>query len=1042
MPVKGTCLLFDTPLKEALFDVVEFMAYDRLSKGKGASLAAIFSELRNAGVEVDLPTVGEIYNNVLPRDDANFDSEMEIDDYVGRTYAESIDRLAHLEKLVGEQTIDEMSPETAVANFIVKALSSSLQVDERTKSDMKKLQDALRTGVQRHLGKLGKKVRPEMTSEEIISEALGWDQIGITDLSGRLNSMSDLFTAMKAELSKASDAVSKSDPAIIEKYDQYVKDLENKAYTVLFRTKDALQVRNDAMKAAGFGKKLSNGKTILDWNKMAGEIGSVSDIRTIVEKVFADAGYSPDVVERLKDSLQDEFVDLRAEIIDKSKKELERREKSSDRPYQAQKTDLKRLIELYHLNVFDGTHDQLLYDTIGVNDLQQEDLYDIQQLTKVAADLSRMVARPTDQGGYGLFNDVFASREFQRIQRHIDSIINRNRNNRTVLLKVLSWIKNYLDVMLSGLLSMPTTLAQNILSGAQAVWTGTRLAYSEGWTDRTKQAFGIYGAMLKHVGSTGQAYGEEIGSFATQELFTNSLKWNWTDGSFTDKAKSVLYAATTPIRIGLLAFDSANKAALTNKVFYNAIFNSLISDKGYSRKDASDFMNVMLYGQSFEDAKKMAKDIIDKNNAMLDPKFRSKASDAEITTLANDIVKANLNNNEAIRNEVLEAALKSSYHVAGLGLGHEPNNPLSKGIKSIRDWSKRRQDQLASDKQWDKLAAQRFIDLFVNGFMIRFAGGATNWLVLRLKGGLGLGLLTGGLKMAFGSEKIRWDSPSNLREDIKNREDARNDIARALVGAANTAVAYLIGYLLTGGDGDEEDKKRLASLKEKKNKTDKDREEILRLENLTSVYVAIKNNVANKRAFKATAPDLMLIDYYTENSNDKKLISGLLSYASNTYAGDDKFSWAGKMVTAGVMLKRGNRDEAMGVLSSIAGDQFAVPLWRSYREYYRLTTNTYKLATGQPTTPAAGYVPPTDWMSGLFGGGALEELGAYKRDAKIIALQGVGPSSFERFKKKGISNMSDLKGEWWKMKDGDGRILNAENAFEAKKHYEKIKKEQ
>lgn len=1043
MAVRGTCLLFDTPLKEALFDVVEFTAYDRLRSGKGASLAAIYADLRAAGVEVDLPTVGEIYNEVLPRDNALFDSEMEIDDYVGRTYQQTIDRLANLENMVGEQTIDEMAPETAVANFIVKGLSANLQVDERSKSAMKTLQDALQKGVQRQLGKLNKKARPAMTMEELITEALGWDQIGEMDLNGRLNSMSDIFAAMKNELAKASEQIRDSaDPAIVESYNEYIKNLENASYTVLFRTKDALQVRNDAMKKAGFGKTLRNGKTILDWNKMASEIGSVADIRSNVEKVFAELGYAPEVVNRLKDSLEDEFKDMRAEIMDKSQNELLRREKSADRPYTPQKSDLKRLIELYHLGVFNGTHDQLIYDTIGVSDLQQEDLYDIQQLTKVASDLSRRVSTPTDKGGYGLFNDVFASREFQRIQRHIDNIINRNRNNQTRLLKALSWIKNFLDVMLSSLLSMPPTLIQNILSGAQAVMTGIRFQFDEYWGKRTAQAFDIYKAMLKHVGSTGQAYGEEIGSFATQELFVNSLKWKWKDASVVDKAKSLLYAAVTPIRIGLLAFDSANKVALTNKVFFNAIYNSLL-ERGFTKQASIDFMNVMLYGKSFEDAKVMAKDIIEKNNALLDPKFRSKASQAEIITLANDIVKANLNNEEAIGNDVLEAALKSSYHVAGLGLGHEPNNPLSRGIKNVRDWSKRRQDEYASTKQWDKLAGQKMIDLFVNGFMIRFTGGATNWIVLRLKS-LGFGLLTGGLKMRFGSGKIKWDSPSSLREDIKDREDARNDMARTLVAAAYTGVSYLVGYGVTSivNTGGEEEDKRLKQLNAKKNKTDKDREEIMRLEQNSSVYQMIKNNISSSKFFRATAPDAMLIHYYINTSPDQKVFTGLLNYASRTYAGNEKFSWSGKMVGAVVLNARGDKAGAQGLLASIAGDQFSIPLWKPYKEYLRLATNPFKAAAGLPMTPAEGYKPPTEWRDGLFGGGVLEELGIYKRNSKITMLTGVGPAAYERFKKKGITNINDLKGEWWKMKDSDGRILDADDAFKARKQFEKIKNEQ
>lgn len=1230
MPVRGTCLLKDTPLKEALFNIVEFTAYERLKAGKSASVGGIYSDIRQAGVEVDLPTIGEIYMQVLPREDAHFDSDIDVEDFVLKTWNDTINKLipqgeSEEVAVTGERQIGRERPEARIVEFILDRLFGDVAEDLTTTSDMKVLQGALWRGIQRKLGRLTQEKPTRKTMKELILQSLGWEDIGIENVHGQMNSISDLYSSMRNELAKAAaDVRAGSSPAIIERFNEYIKGLENASYQLLFSRKDALQVRDDALKNAGFGKTLANGNIVLDWDKLAAYTGSVADLREQAHKAFEDAGFSQDVIERLKDSLEQEFYDLRAETMERqlskselfakggkklvleeaglnellggrtmaqwvreqqietveqlaqrayasldrtkyvrtvkqkivqrlidffnenyarvnnaeaqraiddilgeqtalewikangiqnqdelytaldrvlagrtisaqndaairaafssildinnrAERELAQREKQTEYEYRPKKSDLKRLVELYHLGIFEGRHNQLLYDLLRVDGLQQQDIADLENLAAAASDLAR---RAVDVNGYNLSDDIFVNRRMQYIQRHIDSIVERNIANKTRLVSLIKFAANYLDLMLTGLLAGLVTMVQNILSGAKSVLTGMRFSTSAekvvedngqfyiespfgrsraygsrgeaeadiiDFTGKSKQSLRLYWSMLKEVALTGQSYGEEIGSFAARELFTNTLRWKWGEGllgkgtTAKDKFKSILFALSLPSRIGLLAFDSANKVALTNKIFYNMIYHSL-EKRGMDKTLIAPYMNEMLYGQSFRDARKIARKVIEENNRLLKPEFRSKVTEAEVTNLANDIIKANLNTQGSmVDTDVLEAALKGSYHVAGLGLGHEPNNPLSGMIKRLRDDMRRREQRLIDAKDWHNLSLHRLGSLLLNGFLIRFTGGATNWLWLRAKEGLALGILTGGARMLWNKE-IDFADKKNLKEQMQRRERARNDFARGLIGLSYTAMAYAIGYAVTGG-ADDDDEERLKRLKEKKNKTDADRDKIEDLELKTSIYRQIKQDTGKDRWFRILAPDIMLIKYYTDN-NKGNLALGFWNYIQRTYYGNDRFSVGQRIKDAISLYEQGDNAGAEGALTSIIGDRVGVPYWRATKEYYRVVTNIFK----GDKTPPSKYEPATTWDEGLFGGGALQDLGIYDRNSRITMIPGVGVKAYEKYKELGIEKMDDLinRPYWYNMKYKGSFIMDADERRKAEKfwgNYQKTIKE-
>lgn len=1183
MPLKASCLMYDTELYNSLKGVVEYTGYKRISKGLDANIGSIYNEIRKAGIEVDLQTVGYLYNEVLPKEFKQINSDEQVNEYVLKNYKDAISRAVKLEDKEGVQQIGQDAPEQHVVNGLLNMFTNANTSDNRTKSDMLTMQNALWKGIQRKLN-LPDNQKPKTQEQwkDTINKALGYEELGIRDVNGKLNGISSLFQAMQEQLKEAGkELIRKGDYADVARWYDMVDALESEAYSLLFSKGEAKEVLQGIMKDAGFAKTLKNGKTILDWNKLSGEIGNVQQIRNNVQRVLEDNGFNADVIEGIKNSLVNEFEDLQAEsiqrqldntqkmaaeitpeIIDKSinkilngvplnewikngnietlqqireaakkilvdstytsqlkvaivnkiadffenkyaklntieaqrvvdnivgdkgvldwikknginnrselalklndllsgrnlsdsqkqnirsefqrildldnkaEKDLKNRDKAIDREV-ALKTDLKRLAELNNLGIFQSSHDRLLHNLIGVSDLQQQDIADLKELAQAASDLYRHIDK-----NYG--NDIYGSSALQSLQRSIDSIISRNINNKTRLNKIISGIKNFFDVYLTGLLIAPFTILENFYSGVKEIVA----PLVSGKRGLSQEDLNVWWNVLKDVSVRGQSFGEEVGSFAPRELYSNTLKFKWKDATPKEKAESVLHVLMMPARVGLLGLDSANKVSITNKTFHNAIYQAL-TQKGMTPEQATKTMNEALHGQSFEQAKEAAKSMLEKTNETLSDKFKIPVNNATVTRLANDLVKANLNTNGLIDNDLIEAALKSSYHVAGLGLGHEPNNPVSKAVKTLRNNQAKNEQRLIKEKKWDELAIERAKNTAINVFGIKFLGGASNWIYLRLQSGFGLGIATG--LIGAWNKDIDFKDKDTLERSIKDIQNARNKIGRGVTGISVTAMAYLLQFLLSKDDDSEEKRKRLAQLKEleknnyltnyqKNNLTTQQKLDIKgrlsaeqkQLEQGMNVYLRIKSNYEGSKLFKKVAPDVMLVQYYL--NTDKNALTAALDYAQNQAGLGNQYSTSSKIQDAGELAYKGDSEAAQGQLASIAGDSFGVPLWRGYKEWGRLA----EWIGGEDIS--SNYKQPTEFTEGLWGGGMLEDLGFYKRDSKITNLPGIGGSSYEKFKSKGIETMSDLKKnpDWFneKYKNEEGNTVYILDATARKK---------
>lgn len=1211
------CIFKNTDVHKKLQDAVNFIGHALLAEKKSPTVKAVWQFLQDEGIEVDLQTVGHVYNEVLPRDDQNFQSSDEVDEFVLKNYASALNRASklHNKKVSKElgQDKSELAAVMGILNMIIKTNTTTTE----TKSVHVQMQEALWKEIQRKLN-LPINARPKTETEwqNLLEQALAFDKLGITDLTGKLNSMTDLFDGMQKQLEDAAARLGKTaTPLALARFHAAVAALKGNAYSILLSAGEARNMVVSLMKAAGFTETLKSGKEVLDWAKLAGAVATVDDIRANVQKVMTDAGYPQRVIDAVKSALEVEFNDHKEEIIRKqlqhtntiarqgtedilddaglqqalggqkegewiktedienvqdletkaeaqlsaakyvpevraevikrlkdffdrnyaklisreakeavrdilggqtalewikanglhneqelydamypmlqqrglsvplvteimnefnrlldlnnrAEKDLASREAAQGRTVNT-KTDIRKLAELFNLGLYDtAAHRSVLYSLLGVPDITVQDIADIERVSKAASDLFRIINEK-----YG--DQIYFTRQFQDLQREIDRIVAKNISNKTRALKVIGVLRAFFDILLSGLLMGPFTIAEN-------AWSGIRVGLSAIRGKVPLADMKMYKAMLFDVTLTGRPYGEEVGSFSPKELYSNMLAWKWKDGTVREKAESLLYLAHLPGRVGLLGLDSANKVFTTNQIFKNSILKALMQGRdgtpGMSKQDALRFMNQALNGQSFEDAKKQAEELINLVNASLPAHLQRRLDSNTITTLANDIVKANLTAGKILTNEIIAGAYKSAYHVAGYGLGHEANNFISKRIELFRKNIKMEEEQLVKEKDWEGLAWKRMAGLLINSFAVKFAGGATNWIWLRAQEGLGLGIVTGGV--GHWNHDIDFADAKSMQKSMNNIQLARHKIGRAVLGLSVGAMAYVFMYAFTR-DHDEEKKKvtelqqrikdlsklrgekiteaLIAYAKEKEQSTDgidKDTspqlkaalllkwgDELKEAEAKTSVYKKIKSNWMLKRGFVKLAPEIMLLSYFMDTEPNEyvaafKFVQQTAGVGS-PYDADQKFTDAGKMAM--------NNDYggAAGAIGSILGSSMGVPMWRAYKDWFKVG----KWIAGKDVH--SDFKEPASFVEGVFGGGAFEDLGIFKFDTRITVLTGIGFTKYNRFQEKGLGSMEAIKKtpDWWltKYTDDDGKekfILSGPEQAVARKEAEEYFKQE
>lgn len=754
-----------------------------------------------------------------------------------------------------------------------------------------------------------------------------------------------LMTAYaKLGIVKVEDVLAEMRKDYGDKFVDENKENLRKAYMATVKTSSAIQ---DTVKQAlidkGYGRTITvttaSGKEqrqVLDWKKLAGAEGSIERMKETVEQQLAEDGYSKNEIETIQQELTDEYNRLHASIIEKAIKELERRNKDKQ-PY-VTKNSAQRLAEFYNLGGFDKSsneYDNLMNSVLGLNQLERDAFIEAKEIAKAMATVYEF--RTAD--GRRL-NEQTVKKAIADLQSQQEKLLTKVADaNSTKLYKLVDLVGEFISLGQRFVLAKLGQLIENPLAGyteRAMLDIGDRVTKAGDTKGLSSQRGKLAKAQFADIVLNA---GNDFGNVGSPFLIKSKLM-----DRFADISDAKAYHLFTSIFLGrayLEGADSMHKIALTQRAFTNNLIKVLVA-KGVDKQTAITQVSEAITGQSLEDAIQTAQELIEAVNTQAG-KQMIPDNKQSVTLLANDIVKNALIEQGLVNDHELRTSYRSAYTVAGLGMGHEPNNFISRGIKNVNQDVQKKLQQAIKNKEWGEASWYKMENIIFNNILNPFVGGGTNWTVLTAtKMGINpmgyINMLRKGVKI----DPTTLAGQKALQENLTKSASRKNETIRTLNGA-------LIGlslYALTKATDDDDDLQKWLT----------------------------KNKWAQPYFNKVSPPALgLLLASQAKTNGEEKAYNEWLGSTFNI-KNVDYFDDSKKIVKAFQLLNpksQAEYNEAMGALGQLTLGKInsPVPSWGIAKQ----VDNIIRGLNGQE--PVASDFRATGYWNGALQGGLVEYLG-------------------------------------------------------------------
>jgi hypothetical protein len=565
---------------------------------------------------------------------------------------------------------------------------------------------------------------------------------------------------------------------------------------------------------AGFYREVTyKGEKVkrFDWKKLAGKKGIE---QTIIDTLKEQGKYSDKEIESMTADIIEEFKELSASVIEKGIKELERKGLIKERVYR--KAESKTLAELYNFGLFEnneGKYSEVLNKVIGLSSLKQESFVKLEKLVRALSELYNY----KDPNGKPLSKVAMESQASQ-ISHNIKKLISEvSTISGGKGFRLISLFKDYQGLSLKAMLGGIATLLENYTSGKLQMLYQKIQASGKVTPELRKQIQkdkdAVYNDIVKQVGLF---YGETGSSLISHTRFED-----WLNGKVDSEIANIVVSVVT-LRAFLEAQDSQTKASLTSSIFIENIIDTLTlpleknPNGGMTKDEAQQYLNEQLTGDIFEKALVTAKSIIDEINSQQEGEKVLKDNKDAIHRFAMGLVKQNLASDGRMTMEQIEQAFDASYKSAGLSIGHEANNMVTKGVNLINAMISHETEKAIKEEQYGKASFWIILGTGYKGIIAPFLGGGSNWVVLQSeKVGVPLNLVYN-LMVGKGNELdlSTVSGRNNYKESLYRRRNTQASAMRTLSGLMISGTLAMA--LTTNGDDEEDaiDKLRVWSEKE------------------------------------------------------------------------------------------------------------------------------------------------------------------------------------------------------------------------------------
>jgi len=677
----------------------------------------------------------------------------------------------------------------------------------------------------------------------------------------------------------------------------------------------------DALISAGYGKTLSNGKTILDWTKLMGK--SEDEIKQEIK----DKGLPNE--DEVFDSLQKEWKQIISNAILKSNKKLIQVANPTD-IQRKQRSAIDKIAEMYAMGIntqFGDAYKGAIRKYLGISDAREEAMNAIDEIAKQAREL----------GKYGLSADNDIE---QNMQKDINNLIAAARYaDMNTFNKIIKGVSTAFDFATLRLLNNPGNLIENWLSGkGQSISDSSQYEKAPLFVRRAAKS-----KRSEIIKSGAADYGTEHNMFLGERNNVDHLREILASKIESEKGQKILNTAYNFVTgiWGLNAMDSRFKLQATWQRFIDSTTRLYMDKTGSTQKEADKWLNEQVTGESYEKAQEKAKEII----ADLKSKgYKIEMSQNQINLLTADVIKAQILNNSIITKEQLETAFSVAYNAAGRSMGHVPNNYFSVMLSALKLDMHNAIKKAVKENNQNELAFYSLADILVNKMAMRFLGGGSNWIVLQLeKTGVGvIGGTIGLFKYRDVSSKLKHlsDYENSELKDILYKNQKNNDrIYRGMNFGLMNASALLLAFVAWGAlSGD--DKKKYVTYVEKNKWINK------YVNKLLPAWLAMYNAYQmDKYKNKALDDKQYLSSYFWQN---------LLGQKSGE---EDKVKRMAEKVYHVMNDKTASqqkKEEAMGQAGQFFGSYFnvdVIPMGKFYKDAVDIYEQSNTLISNKPKAP-------------------------------------------------------------------------------------------
>jgi len=862
------------------------------------------------------------------------------------------------------------------------------------------------------------KVKEDLNFQQILSQAFMMNKKGyINEITGVLNSTKEVVDEFKREMqayiTEALDS-GRLDTAQASQLEKFTEDIINKSYDLLLSNKEISAVVKDALLKNGFAKKKKKKDgtegLVFDWTKLTDAANDTEYLREKVTESLAKYGFDPVQIDIINGAIKREYDSLRADIIEKRINELNKRNKIKLAPENSSKS--KTLATLYNMGWFESDptkYEKILNDMLGLSEIDKELFNELEQIGRALNELYKN-AKESDQ---------FVKSSINNINEQIASLLNKYAKDKSNLYKVARWVQSFMSlVMRTRLYTVSNSVIANNFSGWFARYRTHLQSKFDGTYSKEASQFSKEMAKIIRTDITGKAglqYGDLSSTYVVRgdfDTWINSLndskgyhqaiswltgRWllDGQDSYFKFRIVNTVFNRNMINIVENIKRTELEKTLRSNykseldspdPAIYQAaearIKRELADSKKRFREEAIVEINEQLYGDSFEQKKIEAREIIDHANRAAGKKIAPDHEEA-VARLASDMVKLNLLNLKNIKKEHIMAAYNSAYKSGGYDLGHVPNNILSKNIQNQNAFFSDKVNNAIADGNYKMASMWSLVHTLFNTVANPFMGGGTNWLIMKSHG-LGLGML----RSKFGSgdrindiQDLTTDEGLSKLEKTLWEENKRT--SQFVQGAAGMVANLAIGSVLLGV---------LAAYLQPEGEDDE-----------RPLYVRISDFIEANKTLRKFYKDLPVQYVYYMTS----MLSGEMKRFKDLIGIEfDQFSYTTLISEYIKLTDKGEKAEAVGKLGEIAGKSLGHPL-----PFLRMIDQILEITRGN----LSDYEKSRSFMHGFFKSGIFNSSG--NRDVwglatpayDVSSLPGVGEAGIKGFQDLGVENMNDLR---------------------------------